>query len=761
MFSDDKEFEDEVRRIARLLWVAAEFGGAELIDGRERDGVFEADDFVHCIECTTSRLKAKAVDDTAKLEKLIKNLGARHPTKFVKGWFITLEEPTADQRSVVGKYQGRIVACSYDQFRTRLVDARSYVSQRRTYPFGSVRDPSSGSAGFDLKYVPLEMLDDEGLAHDIESLGHQLLTGARVALTGDYGAGKSATSREVFLCMAKQFWSGKTSMFPLLLNLRDHHGQVDPVEAIERHARLVGFASPSSLVRAWRAGYCIVLLDGFDEIAAAGWAGAIKKLRDLRYRSMELVRTFIRETPPGVGFWLAGRAHFFDSDAELDQALGLGGAFRRLRLVEFSGERVVQFLGQLGWSDTIPEWLPTRPLLLAYLVGRGLLSPDQLSTGPVSPAAGWDNLLTRIAEREAEIEAGIDPSTVRRLIERVATAARTSVDGLGPLAADTVIDCFKSVCGYPPDDRGAVLLQRLPGLGIASSEDGSRGLIDRDYAEAARSGDVFRFIEDPYSVKLDCRDWQATLGPLGSDIVAYRCQMSRVAQGKISAALLVAHEKQHGHTLAADILLAMLRIGGCAPLPRLYLREAILDCLVLDDTDCDLSAVEFQDCVISTLQLPPRIDGESLPCFKGCHVGVVQGRAGERDLPSGRFVDCTFEEFENAAQTTSAILDLPLPLSTKLLLTILRKLFAQSGSGRQESALFRGLDVRSREIVPGILDLLRRHGFVVRSRQGTVTVWLPARTSGVRTRALAMLASPSTSTDPLLRESARLGGLPI
>jgi hypothetical protein len=752
MFSTDAEFEDEVRRIARLLWPAAEFGGAQMVEGRERDGIFESDDFVHCIECTVSRQKDKASDDGAKLEKLIKKLAARYPTKFIKGWFITLDEPTADQRSVLTKYQSRIVPCSYDQFRAKLVDARSYVSLRQKYPFGSVRDPSSGSTSFDLKYIPIELLDDSAAPHDVDSVAHRLLNGGRVVLTGDYGAGKSSTTREIFFALGRRFWQGKTATFPLLLNLRDQHGQTDPVEAIERHARLVGFQTPSSLVRAWRAGYCVPLLDGFDEIASAGWAGTTKKLRDLRYRSMELIRTFLRETPSSSGLLLAGREHFFDSDSELRQALTINNQFLRLHLVEFSSEKVEQFLALLGWNEAVPEWLPTRPLLLAYLVGRGMLTPG--ATVAASPAVGWHELLDRIAEREAEIEAGIDSFTVRRLIERVATAARSSADGLGPLSADTVIDCFKAVCGYPPDDRGAVLIQRLPGLGRANVEDGSRVLIDHDYAEAARSGDVFQFI--PYETALDCKDWQSALRDLGAEIVAYRGQLSGCGTGKVTAALNVANEKQQGDTLTSDILLAKLYMGGETAVERLFLREIIMDSLPLDEFDCDLSLIELQDSVVSTLELGPEAPAQLLPLFRRCHFGIIRGRTGPRDLPAGRFIDCTFGDFENAADTTKAILNLPLPMSTKVLLTILKKLFAQAGSGRRESALVRGLDVRARELVPEVLDLLRRSGFASRSRQGAVTVWLPTRTSGIRRRALAMLGSPSSSPDPLLEASKKL-----
>lgn len=43
---DQRLFENEVRRIARELWPEAQYGGARIIDGSQRDGVFETEDCV-------------------------------------------------------------------------------------------------------------------------------------------------------------------------------------------------------------------------------------------------------------------------------------------------------------------------------------------------------------------------------------------------------------------------------------------------------------------------------------------------------------------------------------------------------------------------------------------------------------------------------------------------------------------------------------------------------------------------------------------
>jgi len=754
VFGDEHEFENEVRRIARLLWPTAQYGGAAMEDNKERDGVFESDEFVHLVECTISRQKYKAEQDSEKLQKLAKRMGARHPTKFVKGSFITLHEPTADQRSVFQKAQGRVVIVSFDQFRAKLIDGRSYLGLRDNYAFGSVRDPETGRATTALDYVPLDILDSTAKLHDVDSICGELLEGRHIVLLGDYGAGKSATMREMYFQLAARFRASKSLRFPVLLNLRDHHGQTEPVEALERHARRVGFAPPESLVRAWRAGMVTLLLDGFDEIATAGWAGKTKRLKDLRYRSMELIRSFVRDTPEATGLGLAGREHFFDGPREMVTALGVSQGFRRYSLSEFSEQQVTVFLGRAGWSEAIPEWVPARPLLLGYLASRNLLQETLEVEAGSGPAAGWNSLLERISGREAEIEPGIDPGTVRRLVEHLATLARNSPGGVGPLPADRIATAFTDVCGYPPDDRGAVLLHRLPGLGGHSAEDGSRVFIDKDFAAAAQGGALFRYIESPFTEKLDAEHWQTALPELGIEVAAYRCAKAEFSSAKITAALDRAVQQQRSDTLCADMCLVLAKRGESYAGPKIFVKDSLIPKLELGASEADLSGIEFQDCIFGHLEYG--VESEKSPRFVRCYFGLLEGRAGLRDLPESTFVEPTVEAFENPAQTTNAILGLELPLGTRVVLTILKKLYAQSGSGRRESAFIKGLDPRAQQVVPAAVVLLRRRGFATRTKQGDQIVWLPTKSSTVRKRALGMLASPHTSDDPLILESENI-----
>lgn len=98
MREEHEEFENEVRRIARARWPAADRGGAAIIDGRERDGVFETEECIHLIEAVTSRKLEKAPDDIRKLTSLATKFQRTTSTKAVRCWFVTRDEPTPDQR---------------------------------------------------------------------------------------------------------------------------------------------------------------------------------------------------------------------------------------------------------------------------------------------------------------------------------------------------------------------------------------------------------------------------------------------------------------------------------------------------------------------------------------------------------------------------------------------------------------------------------------------------------------------------------------
>ena len=116
-FDTDNAFEKEVRRIASLLWPTAAAGsGSAMIDGREHDGVYETEECVHLLECTISRQKYKAEEDTKKMSTVAEKLRKTKRDKAIKCWFITKDDVTADQRTVCQIARASTTTLSFHQF---------------------------------------------------------------------------------------------------------------------------------------------------------------------------------------------------------------------------------------------------------------------------------------------------------------------------------------------------------------------------------------------------------------------------------------------------------------------------------------------------------------------------------------------------------------------------------------------------------------------------------------------------------------------
>jgi hypothetical protein len=260
-----------------------------------------------------------------------------------------------------------------------------------------------------------------------------------------------------------------------------------------------------------------------------------KNCKDIRYSNVALIRNFVRETPLASSIIIAGRRHYFDSNSEMRNSLGAGPQFREIAIADFTSEQAAEYLSRRSLSGKIPDWLPARPLLLSYLMKVASLGEELMA---FQEAAGWNHLLERICDREAQLDVGLDGATIRELIERLATNARISGDGLGPFTRDDLARAFTEVCEYAPQVGSDVALLRLPGIGSPSTDDGTRSFIDQDLADAARAGDVVRFILDPYnSSNSAVLSVQAGLGEIGASVAAVQLDQHKAKSGWLSTAL--------------------------------------------------------------------------------------------------------------------------------------------------------------------------------------------------------------------------------
>lgn len=753
---DSRSFEQEVHRVASALWPSAAARPNSYVGHREVDGVYETEDAVHLVESTTRPDKQKAMEDGKKLLDNVKVFQRKRPQKAIKGWFITLRPPSPDQHQEIDKHNNpALVAVSFADFQAKIINAREYVSLRRNHPFGSARHPATQAidAG---PYVPLD-IQEVGTA-DVLSVGDiadALVEGDKLSLFGDFGAGKSMTLREVFLHLTERHLRNKDVKFPIHLNLRDHKGQDSAEEALLRHAERLGFTAKYTLIRAWRAGYAYVLLDGFDELSSFSWQGDFHRVVEFRRRALALVRQFTQETTPGTGVLVAGRSHYFDSRREAEQALGAGTPLRRLSLNEFSDEQIASYLAKHGWRDPIPEWVPARPLLLGILATRNLLGTLLGLGEDKSPAQSWDHVLGEIFNREAAQQASLDGLAIRGVVERLAAVTRGSADGVGPIYADDLARMFTHTLGYPPDEEALQVLLRLPLLGIRDEGDGSRQFVDLDLVDILRGGLSSEYIVSPYQSfeGLEPEGWSAGLRAAGQELLEHRLIDQGVETGRIQAALGQAHVSRYDG-FGMDAFRALLTRQDAHVGAHIEIRGQEVDELELGAGAGDYSRVTIRDCLIERLDLEGLTDAAKAPRLRDCIISVVSGPRSETEVPSQVLTDCEVVEYAQRTATTQGIMELGLPLGARVTLTIVKKLYAQRGTGRLESALKRGLDQRARSLVGPVLDLLATEGFAVKMRASRGPVWLPARDKAKDARKI--LANPTVHSHPVLRAGAEL-----
>ncbi|PLT17619.1 NACHT domain-containing protein [Ralstonia mannitolilytica] len=765
-WTDDKAFEAEVLRIARAKWPASAMAGAAMLDGRERDGIFETEESVHFIEATTSRSQDKARNDARKLHQAVAQQTKLTPLKGARGWFVTAEEPTADQRKEIERIgKGQVVAVSFAQFQQSVIDVGAYLAARLNHVFGSVLDPETRQPNPTTEYIPINLENSANSERwSVRQICSALQRGDRLILTGQFGAGKSMTLRQVFRELRDDYLRGRTALFPVYVNLREHTGQIDAVEVLERHARKIGFESPPSLVRAWRAKFCILLLDGFDELTALGVQRAtFGKLRTIRKRALEAVRQLVTETPAGVGVIVAGRDHFFADNAEAEDSLGLGNRVTHLTTSEFTEEQVVQFLRQQPGKnpDQFPPWLPTKPLFVSYLASSGLINAVADSEKFPDAATGWDYLVDQVCEREARIDSRyLDGATIRKILGRLATYARASDDGLGPLRPEHLKRAYSEVCGFEPDDQAWLILQRLPGLVIYEVEEDSRKFIDSEMVAVYRASDLVDFANDPMGT-LSSLDFVDAISQFGKIIghhaiaVAARKLQYKFDTNSLNSLLTSISDNTLLNALRADIISLAIYKKVAIPFPVLV--EGIFfqpDTFEIDEDLPDIHGVVFQDCYFEEVQIDNMVP-DFMPIFKGCVIHRVLGKASMGDLPPAKFVNTEVTEFEAVANTNASIRAVArLAPGEKVLLTVLRKLFVQSLGGRSEPALYRGLDTAERQLVDPIIKLLQQHELITLMNRGDGAVWMPVRRRLDYIRKL--LANPSASNDPLMMEARQM-----
>lgn len=694
-----REFEDEVRNVARALWnLAPGEGSSELINNDEIDCVCRTEELIHLIECTTDRGMQKFRLQVSKLERAKRSLERKGET--VKLWIVTRDDPTALQRS--SAREDGITALAFEEFKRRLLDSRQYLNARWRYRFGSATDPEDGNSQLlEEEYVaqPLTLYGSTE-SYTVREICELLCQGRTIVLVGPFGAGKSLTVREVFRFLRRDFFRDRTDQTPIAINLRDHWGQRRAEEVLRRHAEEVGFDQPTQLVRAWNAGQLIPLLDGFDELASPVMAMRKDAISQSRREALRVIAAFMQDVQGKSGVLIAGRDHYFDSFQEARRLMRLPVDAIFIEVGEFSEEQTIEYLRKRQISQELPSWLPRKPLLLGYLASKGLLEEVVSITDAGGAALAWDQFLERICRREADLSTEFHGDSVRRLLEDLATRVRVLSKGSGPLFESDLADAYKTVTGYEPLEAARALLQRLPGLTARDQEAGGRSFVDDEMLQALQAGPVARFVQDPYT-GLGVRGLAYPVSSFGCSVVRHLSQQMGLADAKFRVAASEAQNRWSEPTLALDSILAGASSWGddAFDAQDLSISGGLADAIDMEDQP--IIGLTLLDCMVNHV----RFDAQrSKVKFVQCQILRLEGFSKLPALPDV-FDRCEVGEFDDR-HTNAAIIRSELQDTTKVLLVIIRKLFLQRGRGRIESALPRGLNESLQAYVNPVRDLL-------------------------------------------------------
>lgn len=736
--------------LARALHDPMGTQGAVMFRGRERDGLFVSHEDIHAYEFSTASTKDKAIKDGEKLAELLSALRLQPGNGFknATGWFVTRSEPTADQRTAIeriAKDSGeRVNAISIATLHQRICNSELYLQKRDNAPFGSIN--YGQSAGATSANVPVRLLNSATDDISMEELAVSVINGQRALVVGNYGVGKSHTLRELYRLLRKEhFRKGKLTPFPIHINLRDCAGLKTPAEILRRHAEEIGFDHANGLISAWRAGSCILLLDGFDEIVPSRWLGGATDLRNVRWEALSPIRRLVSETPYGSGVVVAGRSHYFSGQSEMVPALGFK-TLEQYTVPDFDETQLSEYLRQSGVSWAVPEWVPMRPLLLGYLVSIEAGDSAEI-TQAVTRASGWRKFFTAICEREAQMFAAVRPETIRAIVSRVATLARARTDATGPVDMDMLRAAFVAVNGFQPDEEGVQLLLRLPGLAESTSEDQAdvRIFVDRDLADTAYGLDLVDHVVDPYNEAhplVSVASWVSAATDLGIEIAADSLVDGAVAVGTVYAALAAREKSGRFDAVMADLFRVALempwddrKITTTFPVVGVYFDHLTL-------TDHPLSgSLSLRDCVIERLDVVGLEEGSAAPHFQQVLIGLLDGASTLPKWLEPHFSKCEIDRFSTATHTTSGIMSLNIDKESRVALTVLKKVFGQRGSARKVGALSRGLKPGDRPLVTSVLDELVSQGWIYKAVSGNNVLYVGVKDR--RADALRVLDAPA------------------
>lgn len=739
---DEKSFESEVIGLARHIFAPVhEERINTMIADREHDAIFIGTFLVNAIETTVSKSAEKAAHDLRKLDAIIRTLDQEfRGKKTVRGWFITKDPLTNYQKEILNRHSTRIQHNSYRDFLALLIDTHGYLRARETYPFGSVQDPNTGSWHLENDFfVPSSLMrlgQRRNKPIDVDQLSRWIIDGhkTRILLEGDFGQGKSMHLKKLFEKLAQLHTRNKHPRFPVLLNVRDFAGLESPDEAFRRHAKRIGMSAlGDNLIAAWKSDRMVLMLDGYDEVVPRRSTRNDQRARNIRHQALQLIRVFIKETPPKTPLTLAGRLHYFASEKEMADSLGVDEKWERLQLMDFNQQQLDAFLKALGSNAVIPSWVPMRPLLISYLC-NGPLSGELSTCSSLSPSAGWGYLLDRICVREVEQirDLPLFADELKKLIGGLAVTARKRPAKVGPVTLRDARAVYNQQFQDEAQGESLAEIMRMPGL-ISSTapaldeagpawgeptEDGlgSKQFISEDLVDVASADLLIKLAEErDYDGFRLFKGVMKKLGPAGVEAISRYISEKCYADTHMSELLQQINQRGSNIFAQLDIIEGMCQAGLSYKGKFIFIDKLNIDHWVLSETASRLGKISLRDCYITSLLVQPAINPSQSFILQECCIEKLSAYCASSTLDN-ILLNCLVQEEANDELACNHYFDLSLSPVVQLLCTILRKIYVQSVGGRIERALKSGVPNGSTETIDYILNELRRNGFLSRQR---------------------------------------------
>lgn len=703
------DVEQQVRAIAETVWSRP--CRSETVAGVQCDGVIRVrDDYFVLIEISVRGDLQKLRSDVTKLSMMKAGLMAQG--KYAETYFVTSQDkhpslPTSSEAAGVEFH-------TVESFASKFLASNQYIHERAAMSFGSAVMPQTGAADL-TPYTPISYVDSKGRKYAVGDIAAALQKKRAVILLGEFGTGKSRCVKETFAALARS----TDSFAPVAINLRDNWGYRRLDHILRNHLDSLGLSEfADNLVKSVRRGNHPLLLDGFDEIGSQSWAGDVARLAEVRRKSLEGVRDAV-ETSGGAGVLLTGREHYFTSDSEMLDCLGLDERAIILRCPdEFSETEAADYIRSHTKLASIPEWMPRKPLVCQLFAGLGEDELRELDTNVFGELDFFEKVLDAICRRETRINQSIDPATVKGVLLRLAQQSRTQPESAERVTLSMINEAFFDITNYAPIDESAILLSRLPYLGRIGAESSDRAFID-PYALSGLRGLA---IDQTFAAADEEATRESWVQPL--DDFALRVWARNLAKDH-SPLKYVRRCLAYGNSQAgADYVAARLISGD----PDVSFEKLSLD-------DGAISLLTFEDTTVRELSLTNMHIGELnvenaalVSVFiDNCVIDRVVGVSSKDKMPASFGQKCEIEEFDSAL-SSARISTLSLTDSQKTLLSIIKKLFFQKGAGRRGEALLRGTEAFwDKKAADKVLHYMESEEMVRRAKGDQGALYIPAR----------------------------------